>query len=73
MPGVDGPALYEEPCRQGGGQPGCILFITGDTLSPETAAFLDRSGVPYLAKPFTADALRRAIADALEASDEAPK
>lgn len=73
MPGVDGPALYEELCRQGGGQPGCILFITGDTLSPETAAFLDRSGVPYLAKPFTADALRRAIADALEASDEAPK
>ena len=69
MPGLDGPALYEHLCQQSEGRPGRILFITGDTLSPDTAQFLERSGAPCLAKPFTVEELRRAIAGAFEAPD----
>lgn len=29
-----------------------ILFITGDTVNPETASILQRTGVPYIEKPF---------------------
>lgn len=66
MPGLDGPALYDHLRRQGDGQAGRILFITGDTLSPDTAQFLAESGAPCLAKPFTVEELRQAIAKALD-------
>jgi CheY-like chemotaxis protein len=62
MPELDGPSLYRALQQQG--SPLCqrFIFLTGDTLSPEVAAFLAQSGVPRLTKPFTAAAVRRAIA-----------
>jgi hypothetical protein len=38
-----------------------ILFITGDTVSPETRAFLQRLDNPVLSKPFKIGPLRDAI------------
>jgi CheY-like chemotaxis protein len=67
MPELDGPGLYRASeqhapylCRR-------FICFTGDILSPEILTFLAQSGVPRLTKPFTAAAVRHAIAQALQA------
>jgi signal transduction histidine kinase/CheY-like chemotaxis protein len=67
MPDLDGPGLYRtleehapQLCRR-------FIFLTGDTLSPETLAFFAQSGVLRLTKPFTAAEVRRAIQQVLQA------
>ena len=61
MPGLDGPGLYRELERQFPRLVRRFVFVTGDTLTPETREFLDRTGVPSLGKPFDADEIRRVI------------
>ena len=66
MPGLDGPGLYREikVCR-----PELLrrfAFITGDTLSPGTAQFLEETAVPYLSKPFRPDETERIVARILD-------
>jgi two-component system NtrC family sensor kinase len=62
MPELDGPGLYRALEQQE--SPLCqrFIFLTGDTLSPEVAAFFTQNDVPRLTKPFTAAEVRRAIA-----------
>jgi CheY-like chemotaxis protein len=67
MPELDGPGLYRALeqyapllCRR-------FIFLTGDTLSPGVLAFFAESSMPWLTKPFTAAAVRRAIAQVLGA------
>jgi signal transduction histidine kinase len=67
MPELDGPGLcrvlerqYPHLCRR-------LIFLTGDTMSPETLAFLERVDVPRLTKPFTAAEARRVVQQALQA------
>jgi signal transduction histidine kinase/ActR/RegA family two-component response regulator len=67
MPGLGGCELYTrlehvapEMCQR-------MLFITGDTLSPSTSAFLQYSGLPHLDKPFTLVELTRAMEKLLNA------
>jgi len=36
-----------------------VLFVTGDTMGPRTMEFLKSSGLPYLAKPFLVEELKR--------------
>jgi two-component system NtrC family sensor kinase len=67
MPGLDGPGLYRELERHHPELCQRIIFLTGDTLSPETRAFLEKTGVPRLTKPFTAAQVRQAMQRALEA------
>jgi len=38
-----------------------VIFLTGDTLNPDSKAFLERSGRPWVPKPCTAAAIRRVI------------
>ncbi len=61
MPDVDGPVLYREIERRYPDLARRILFLTGDTLSPETREFLERSGAPSICKPFSVEDLRRAV------------
>jgi hypothetical protein len=42
-----------------------VVFVTGDALSTEKRAFLDRIGAPSLGKPFDLDEIRRVVADLL--------
>ena len=67
MPELDGPGLYRALAQQA--SPLCqrFIFLTGDTLSPETLAFFNESGVPRLTKPFSVAEVRRIIAQALRA------
>lgn len=57
MPGLDGRHLYDEViCRRP--HPPRVIVITGDTLSPDTRSFLERTGLECLEKPFTVDGVR---------------
>ena len=65
MPDLDGPAFYDILTRQYPSMCPRVIFLTGDTLSLESQAFLERSGRLWLPKPFNAAAVRSVIAQAL--------
>ena len=65
MPDIDGPAFYDLLTRQYPSMCPRVIFLTGDTLSLESQAFLERSGRLWLPKPFNAAAVRSVIAQAL--------
>jgi CheY-like chemotaxis protein len=67
MPELDGPGLYRALAQQYPHLLRRFIFLTGDTLSPETLAFFAQHGVPRLTKPFTVAEVRRAIQQALHA------
>ena len=67
MPGMDGAAFYRHVRERDPAQARRIVFITGDTVSPDTRAFLQRLSNPVLAKPFKIGPLRDAIEAVLEA------
>jgi two-component system NtrC family sensor kinase len=66
MPEIDGPRLYHTLERQYPHLLRRVIFLTGDTLNPETKMFLDQSAVPCLTKPCTVAEIRRAIQQVLE-------
>jgi PAS domain S-box-containing protein len=57
MPGISGPAFYEQVLSHDPALARRILFSTGDVVSPATRDFLDHHDVPVLAKPFTVELL----------------
>jgi CheY-like chemotaxis protein len=67
MPEIDGPSLYRTLERQYPHLLRRVIFLTGDTLNPETKMFLDQSAAPCLTKPCTVAEIRRAIQQVLEA------
>jgi two-component system NtrC family sensor kinase len=67
MPGMDGADLYRSVRSRDPAQARRIIFITGDTVSPDTRAFLQRVSNPVLSKPFKIGPLREAIESVLEA------
>jgi two-component system NtrC family sensor kinase len=67
MPGIDGPSLYRTLERQYPHLLRRVIFLTGDTLNPETKMFLDQSAAPCLTKPCTVAEIRRAIQQVLGA------
>jgi len=66
MPEIDGPSLYRILECQYPHLLRRVIFLTGDTLNPETRRFLDQSAAPCLAKPCTVTEIRRAIQQVLE-------
>ena len=40
-----------------------IAFVTGDSVSPQTVDFLNKTGAPYLLKPFSLFDLKKLVAD----------
>src|SRR5262245_3448631 len=70
MPGFDGRALHGALRRRNPDLAHRLVFMTGDTLTPETSEFLARTGIPTLTKPFALDDLRRAFAKLGEAPNE---
>ncbi len=61
MPELDGPGFYRELERAHPGLVRRIIFLTGDTLSPDISEFLEKSGVPSLNKPFALEEIRRVV------------
>jgi PAS domain S-box-containing protein len=67
MPELDGPGLYQELTRRHPGLLQRVIFLTGDTLSPDAQTFLEQTQVPYLSKPFTFAEVRRVVQRVLQA------
>lgn len=64
MPGLDGVELYE---RLHALKPSLRwLILTGDTMGERSSAFLQRTGLPVLHKPFTQEQLIESIAASLQ-------
>jgi len=66
MPKLDGPGFYRELQRQHPEMLDRLVFVTGDILGRETAAFLERTRVAHLTKPFDIKQVRRAVAEVLD-------
>jgi len=65
MPDMDGPRFHQEVQRLHPELARRFVFVTGDTLSPSTAAFIRSIGAPVLAKPFELEELVRAVSHPL--------
>jgi two-component system NtrC family sensor kinase len=71
MPDVDGPSFYRELARQYPQLLPRVIFMTGDTLSASTRAFLEQTRVPCVRKPFTLVEIRAIVQRTLQALEEA--
>ncbi|HOG45586.1 MAG TPA: GAF domain-containing protein [Anaerolineae bacterium] len=67
MPGMDGREFFAALQHSNPELARRVIFVTGDTVSPDTQAFLSQTGRPHLAKPFSLDDVRALVAEALEA------
>jgi len=61
MPDIAGPELYEIVLANYPGLARRFVFITGNVVDRETRIFLEKSGVPWLSKPFLPEDIRRII------------
>ena len=66
MPELDGASFYRELEERYPELRRRVIFLTGDTLSPDARAFLDKVEVPRLSKPFRAAEVRRVVQQALQ-------
>jgi CheY-like chemotaxis protein len=64
MAGMNG-AILRQVRQRDPAQARRIIFITGDTVSPDTRSFLQRVSNPVLSKPFKIGPLRDAIESVL--------
>jgi nitrogen fixation negative regulator NifL len=61
MPGLDGPDLYKALGRTRPELLSRFVFLTGDTLNPESREFVQQTDVPCLSKPFDFDEVYRVV------------
>ena len=61
MPGVDGRQVYETIRSRWPDRARRVIFASGDTVHPDTRAFIARSGRPCVDKPFRLEALASVI------------
>jgi CheY-like chemotaxis protein len=66
MPGLDGPELYRALRLIHPELLPRFVFLTGDTLNPESREFVQQSAAPCLNKPFDFDEVYRVIGRALQ-------
>jgi two-component system NtrC family sensor kinase len=66
MPELDGPSLYRELERRHPRLLHRMIFLTGDTLSPGTREFLEKTGAPCLSKPFALSDVREIVQRVLQ-------
>jgi len=65
MPNLDGPTFYGRLLLQQPALARRVIFLTGDILSAESLAFMERSGQPWITKPCTATEVRSIVAQLL--------
>jgi CheY-like chemotaxis protein len=70
MPEIDGPAFYRRLQRHHPALCQRVIFLTGDSLSPESRLFLEQTAAPTLGKPVRLAELRRAVQQLLESRGE---
>ncbi len=70
MPGMNGRDFLTRLREQAPRLVSTLIFATGDTLEPDTAALLADAGAPSLAKPFDFDALERLVREVAAQADD---
>jgi two-component system NtrC family sensor kinase len=68
MPKLGGREFYERLTAERPDVAARVVFSTGDTVRDDTMAFLERSGQPFLHKPFKLAELRSTLSAALESA-----
>jgi len=61
LPGMTGELFYQKVVHQNAELARRIIFVTGDTLNRQVLSFFKKMNVPYFAKPFNIDVLKKAI------------
>ena len=64
LPGMSGQDLFQLIQGIGEQLPSKVIFITGDTMSPDTLDFIAHTGNPVITKPFSLDELLQTVRDA---------
>jgi len=67
LPDLDGKAIWRRLLVDRPALAARVVFMTGDTMSAETQAFLMEAGRPVLTKPLTIERIQRAVHEALTA------
>ena len=65
MPLMDGKQLYQHILQQYPQMADRVLMTSGEVVGGDMYVFLEESGVPFLAKPFTPGDLRKAVEKAI--------
>ena len=73
MPDLDGPTFYGRLILHYPSLSQRVIFLTGDILSAESMVFLEQSGQAWIPKPFTAAAVRSAVAGSLWRGSDRPR
>lgn len=72
MDGMGGQELYQHLAQYYPDLARRVIFMTGDTLSPQNEAFLRQSGCIYLGKPFALNDLLELARQVIAAGDSSP-
>jgi DNA-binding response OmpR family regulator len=64
-PVLNGQQLYQWVSEQHPEMVKRLVFTTGDLMGGDTESFLERTGRPFLAKPFTLDELKAMVSETL--------
>jgi PAS domain S-box-containing protein len=68
MPGLGGQEIYRRLEQRSPDLARRMLFITGDSVSPDTRAFLEQSGAAWMNKPFGLKQLLERVSELLKAA-----
>ena len=71
MPQMNGDEFYRKAVARNAGIKARIVFLTGDTMSEETQAFLARTGSRHLSKPFDLVSVEQLIAEIVSQQNSA--
>ena len=66
MPGMDGRKFFEIVRKQNPALAHRIVFVTGDTVSPDTQEFFEDTGNRWLSKPFSIAQVTATVKEVLE-------
>lgn len=61
MPGIDGETLYKRTQKANPDLAKRIIFVTGDTVSTNSRAFLEWTGNRWFSKPFDIEEIDRVV------------
>jgi len=71
MPGTSGQEVYERLKAEDPAAAERLIFISGDVVNTKLREFAQMHGIPCVAKPFSIEEFRAAVADALRAAERA--
>jgi PAS domain S-box-containing protein len=66
MPGMDGATLYQTLKKNNCPLAHRLIFVTGDTVSADTRAFLEETGNRWLSKPFAVQQVIDTVSEVLQ-------